>query len=217
MRDTVEFSKREKLVEAAAGLFHRRGVEATTLKDVATASGVPIGSVFYYYPTKDELTAAVVARRAAHVADLLDRHSRRGDPARSLIAFVDIWMSDREIDAQFGCPIGSLCFEVARVRRLDATAPFQALIDWAEHQFRELGEGAESKAQAIHLLAALQGISLLASVMADPRLIVGEVKHLKRWIRELGAVKKPSKREVARRAAERATRNKRSRSTKVQE
>lgn len=217
MRDTVEFSKREKLVEAAATLFHRRGVEATTLKDVAAASGVPIGSVFYYYPTKDELTAAVVARRAAHVADLLERHSRLGDPASSLSALVDIWMSDREIDAQFGCPIGSLCFEVARVRRLDATAPFDALIDWAERQFRELGEGARSKAQAIHLLAALQGISLMASVMSDPNLIAGEVKHLKRWIRELSATRKPSRTKVVRRPAERATRSKRSRSTEVQE
>ncbi len=213
MSDVVENSRREKLVEAAATLFHRRGVEATTLKDVAHASGVPMGSVFYYYPTKDDLTAAVIARRAAHVVDMLERHSRRAGPVGRLHALVDVWMSDRYVDAQFGCPIGSLCFEVARVRRLDATAPFQTLIDWAESQFRALGAGAKSRAHAAHLVAALQGISLMASVMSAPDLIAGEVAYLKNWIRGLRILDEHPRRQAARRTAERAASTHRSRST----
>lgn len=213
MTRVADRSSREKLVEAAATLFHRRGIEATTLKDVAIASGVPIGSVFYYYPSKDDLIAEVIARRTAYVVNLLERHPRGDDPVARLCALVDIWMADRDIDAQFGCPIGSLCFEVARARRLDATAPFQSLIGWAEGQFRGLGAGSKSRVHGVHLIAALQGISLMASVMSDPGMIAGEVNYLKTWIRSFQSSEKHPRRQSARRSAERAAPANRSRST----
>ena len=47
--------KRERLVEGAQGAFHEQGVERTTLADVASRADVPLGNVYYYFKTKDQL------------------------------------------------------------------------------------------------------------------------------------------------------------------
>lgn len=213
MVEHITSERREQLVEAAARLYHRQGVEATSLKDVAKASRIPLGSVYYYYPTKDDLTAAVIDRRHGHVARLIGRHAEIADPAGRLIALIDVWMTDREIDARFGCPIGSLCFEVARARRMDAASPFRTLIDWCGDQFRALGAGRDAERHAVHLTAALQGISLIASVLAEPRLIEQEAAGLKSWVRTIGEPSPGTRNSVPRRAARRGGRRKRSTST----
>ena len=52
--------KRERLVASAAALFHHQGVQRTTLAEVATDADVPLGNVYYYFKTKDDLVAAVI-------------------------------------------------------------------------------------------------------------------------------------------------------------
>ncbi|MBO0730160.1 MAG: helix-turn-helix transcriptional regulator, partial [Acidimicrobiaceae bacterium] len=47
--------KRERLVAAARDVCHRQGVEKTTLADIAEAADVPVGNVYYYFKTKDDL------------------------------------------------------------------------------------------------------------------------------------------------------------------
>ena len=53
--------KRDRLVAGARETIHRQGVEATTIADIAEASDVPLGNVYYYYfKSKDELVAAAI-------------------------------------------------------------------------------------------------------------------------------------------------------------
>jgi AcrR family transcriptional regulator len=44
---------------AASQLLHQKGVESTTLVDIAAAADVPAGNVYYYFKTKDEIITAV--------------------------------------------------------------------------------------------------------------------------------------------------------------
>ena len=52
--------KRERLVAGAREVMHRQGVENTTIADVAGAADVPVGNVYYYFKTKDELIDAAI-------------------------------------------------------------------------------------------------------------------------------------------------------------
>ncbi|MGZ3346649.1 MAG: TetR/AcrR family transcriptional regulator, partial [Caulobacteraceae bacterium] len=54
--------KRDRLVEAAADLAHRRGFRETSLAAIAEAAGVPLGNVYYYFKTKDALAEALIER-----------------------------------------------------------------------------------------------------------------------------------------------------------
>jgi len=59
--------KRERLVAAAVELLHQQGIERTTLADIAAAADVPVGNVYYYFKTKDDVIAAVIEAHAHQV------------------------------------------------------------------------------------------------------------------------------------------------------
>jgi AcrR family transcriptional regulator len=54
--------RRSELIEAALRLFAERGFRATTIADIATATGTAHGLVYHYFGSKDELLAAVLER-----------------------------------------------------------------------------------------------------------------------------------------------------------
>jgi len=61
-RPTVP-GKRGRLIVAACDLFYRQGIAGTTLAHIAEAAEVPLGNVYYYFKTKDDIVAAVVEAR----------------------------------------------------------------------------------------------------------------------------------------------------------
>src|SRR5579864_6477837 len=69
--------KRQRLVEGARLLLRQQGVEKTTLAEIAQAANVPVGNVYYYFKTKDELVRAAIDAQAQDIETALaslDRH-----------------------------------------------------------------------------------------------------------------------------------------------
>jgi len=178
--------KRERLVAAAVQLLHERGIERTTLAEIAQLADVPAGNVYYYFKTKDEVISAVVAAHAEQVGSALAAiDSRSRSPKGRLKALVNELAGQSQIVARYGCPLGSLCSELDK--RLDAPNFAAAqlmlmIIDWAEAQFQELGRGRESRELAVDLLAAYEGSALLANTMRDPKVLSAACRRIDRWI-----------------------------------
>lgn len=80
-------NRRQKLLDAAAGLFRRHGFHATSMRDIARHTGMLHGSMYYHFPSKEELLVTVyeegIKRIAAHVDGAVERES---DPWRRLEA-----------------------------------------------------------------------------------------------------------------------------------
>ena len=178
--------KRDRLIAAAVQLLHQRGIERTTLADIAQLANVPAGNVYYYFKTKDDVIGAVVAAHSDQIrATLASIDVRYRSPNARLKALVQELAGQSEIVAQYGCPLGSLCSEVDK--RLDASDfaaadMMRLLIGWAEEQFRELGHGSQSRGLALDLLAAYEGNALLANTMRDPELLAEAASRIARWI-----------------------------------
>ena len=88
----------EERRRGARAVFHRQGVEHTTLADVATAAEVPLGNIYYYFRTKDELVEAVIAAHAQDIAEqlgMLERHHRT--PKTRLKALVRMLTDQRDL------------------------------------------------------------------------------------------------------------------------
>ncbi len=49
---------RKRLLDRALKLFQRKGVEATTMRDIAKAAGMSLGAAYYYFPSKEALVFA---------------------------------------------------------------------------------------------------------------------------------------------------------------
>ena len=177
--------KRERLVAAAIQLLHQQGMERTTLAEIAQAADVPAGNVYYYFKTKDEVIAAVVEAHARQIRTILAAlEARHRSPRHRLKAFARELTSQSEIVAAYGCPLGSLCWELdkrAAESSLDVAMLMRLPVEWAEAQFRALGRH-DAHDLALDLLAAYEGNALLANTMRDPQILSRAAKRLEHWI-----------------------------------
>ena len=179
--------KRQRLVEGARLLLHQQGVEKTTLGDIAQAADVPVGNVYYYFKTKDELVQAAIDAQAQDIETALASLDSHRSPKARLKAFVKLITAQREVAARYGCPYGTLCSELNK--RDDGLGQagdklMQLWIDWAERQFRAMGRR-DARDLAVALIASYQGITLLTNTFRQPELIVREARRLERWIDSL--------------------------------
>lgn len=180
--------KRTRLIEAANKLIHQQGFNQTTLADIARESEVPLGNVYYYFKTKEEIGSALIEHRANFYRGLLEAWNELPDPKQRILTLVEMVSGERETLAQSGCPIGSLCQELHKDGGplADKSAGLMAaLLSWAEQQFRLLGKDKESADLALHLISALQGASLLTHTFRQPELIVRETARLREWVNAL--------------------------------
>ncbi len=180
---------------AARELIYRRGIAGTSLADIAKAGDVPVGNVYYYFKTKDDIVHAVVQLYEDQLRDTLAELERRHrTPKARLKALVGVfaeWAAAAvaEHGAQYGCPHGTLSSELAK--QADGPDPLAgALIrlplDWAEQQFRALGRR-DAHELAVELIAGYQGSAVLTSTLGRPEVMTRQVRRLQRWVDGLQA------------------------------
>lgn len=181
----IKQDKRRRLVEAADSLVYRQGFNKTTLAEVATASQVPLGGIYYYFRTKEALGAALIEERAEGYRALRKQWDESLRPKDRLLAFIRMTVDKRDMLAQNGCPIGGLCQELRRedgALAEHAKEMFAEFLAWLEVQFRELGQGEQSADFALHLMSTLEGATILASSFKDPSYIIKETDRVREWV-----------------------------------
>jgi AcrR family transcriptional regulator len=178
--------KRQQLVIAACELFHQQGVAATTLADIADRSGVPLGNVYYYFKTRDDIVAAAVEARSCEIQDLgalLEQRHR--SPKTRLKALVGVVADQREGITAHGCPYGTLCAELVSqgedASRSLAAGLMRSLVVWAEQQFRQMGRR-DAGELAVELVAMYQGGAAVASALGDVNVFAQQARRMQRWL-----------------------------------
>jgi AcrR family transcriptional regulator len=135
--------KRDRLIAAARETIHRQGVEATTLADIAEASDVPLGNIYYYFKSKGELVAAVIdsyARESRQRLSWLEQQHLT--PKARLKTLVWLLVSHPDQVVLYGCPRGSLCSELDKQDNDLARACQELMhmpVAWIEQQFKAMG------------------------------------------------------------------------------
>ena len=182
--------KRDRLIAAATELLYRQGVEMTTLADIALSAEVPLGNVYYYFKTKDEIIDAVVQAHLHTIRSTLAAiEADHRTPKGRLKALVKVLAGQRDLIAEYGCPQGSLCSELnKRGSGCGHCAPdlIRIPLAWVQDQFRLMGRR-DAYDLAVTLIAAYQGTALLSNTLDDPTLMTRESRRLSRWIDALDA------------------------------
>jgi TetR/AcrR family transcriptional regulator, transcriptional repressor for nem operon len=180
--------KRERLIAAACEVIYAQGVEQSSLAAIAAAAGVPLGNVYYYFRTKDDLVAAVIEAqlaRAHAVLAAIDADS--ADPRQRLKAMFGALAQQTDRIARYGCPFGSLCLELDKRADGpgDAASLMRVPLDWAERQFLALGHP-DARDLAVEVIARYQGVALLTNTLRDPALITRAAARVADWLDALG-------------------------------
>ena len=178
---------RDHIVEAADRLFYRQGYEHTSFSDIADAVRISRGNFYYHFKTKDEILDAVIALRLAGTRKMLARWEEEGkDPADRIRCFIDILIANRIDIKRYGCPVGTLCAELAKLdhaSQAEASKLFTLFRTWLRRQFELLGRKEDADALAMHLLARSQGVATLANAFHDEKFIRQEVEQMRGWLR----------------------------------
>lgn len=182
--------KRERVIRAATEVVYERGFHHSTLADIAGVAGVPVGSVYYFFKSKEALGEAVVDSHVANYAARSAEWERQPTPADRLVAFLQMALDNKRHLSRYGCPIGTLTGELRKeggALAERANQVFAHLLGWLEAQFCALGQAPLAADHARHLLAAIEGATLLAHSFGDPGLVEAEVARQSAWIRSLAS------------------------------
>ena len=69
------------VLDAAARLFREKGYASTSMRDIAAASGMLPGSLYYHFPSKEALLVAVYGEGVGHITQAVESAlARKGDP-----------------------------------------------------------------------------------------------------------------------------------------
>lgn len=184
-------ANRDRIIAAANTLFYEQGYNRTSFSDIAEAAGLPRGNFYYYFRSKEDILAAVIDLRLAHIRTLLDDwNTSYDDPRERLKRFVQMLRNSADEIRRYGCPIGSLSSELGKTQRLlqsQARAMLDVFRHWIGEQLSALGVApSEAEACAMHMITIGQGISLVVSVYQDDALLTREAAALDAWIDALG-------------------------------
>ena len=178
---------RETIVEAADLLFYRQGYDHTSFADIANTVKISRGNFYYHFKSKDQILQEVIHLRLDKTRALLRQWEDEGSTARQRIeSFIKIQITNRQKIRQHGCPVGTLCGELAKLDhglQSKALALFELFRQWLKEQFCQLGAGKEADRLAMHLLSRSQGVATLANAFQDDEFVEQEVGQMCDWLR----------------------------------
>jgi len=167
--------RRQRIVEAAQAVATRKGLSATTVRDVAEEMGTSSGLIHHYFASMDQLLAVVFGKVAeADLSATRERMDLAGTPTRRLAEYFAAWADpDNDSTFQFWLDAWSEAGrnEVVRERSRNLNIEWQNLLSEVIRQGIETGEfnEVEVEATAWKALSLLDGLTL--QVVAHPTVL----------------------------------------------
>lgn len=106
---------RARIVDAAMELFWLKGYNSTSIADILSRSQVNSGSLYYFFPGKQDVLLAVLEAYRDGIGPMLLEPAWAGvaDPIDKLFALLASYRrAIVDTDCEYGCPIGSLALEL---------------------------------------------------------------------------------------------------------
>ena len=106
---------RQRIVEAAMELFWLKGYGSTSIADILSRSQVNSGSLYHFFPGKQDLLIAVLEAYRDGIGPMLLEPAWEGidDPVERVFALLGSYRRALvETECAYGCPIGSLALEL---------------------------------------------------------------------------------------------------------
>jgi TetR/AcrR family transcriptional regulator, transcriptional repressor for nem operon len=184
---------RQKIIEAAAPIFNKRGYEGSSLNDLMQATGLKKGGIYRHFSSKEELAAEAFefawdAARKARLLDL-DETANGIDKLKQLIAnFIE-----HRSPVPGGCPILNTAIDsddgnpVLRARVSKALKSWLGRVQTILDQARERGEAqvdVDTKTVATLIVASLEGALMIGRIQRSDDALRRVQAHLNRYLDE---------------------------------
>jgi TetR/AcrR family transcriptional regulator, transcriptional repressor for nem operon len=118
---------KESIIKQGALLVHSKGYNNTGLSDILNAAGVPKGSFYFYFKSKDDFGLALLDYYWEFIKGMIGVHftNEGAPPLKRLENFMDAYQRlFTKMGFKGGCPIGNLMQEMS-----DLNEDFRAKVD----------------------------------------------------------------------------------------
>lgn len=168
---------RNRIVMTAMELFWEKGFNSTSIADILSRSQLHSGSLYYFFPGKQDVLAAVLEFYRDGIEEWLLKPNWTGvdDPIERIFALLKGYRTQLvTTDCTYGCPIGNLALEISepdpRIRELLAvnfanwtTAIEKCLVDADDCLPRDL----DRRALAEFTLTVMEGAVMQSRTYRD--------------------------------------------------
>lgn len=178
---------RARIVTAAMELIWEKGYNSTSIADILKRADVNGGSLYHFFPGKQDLLLAVLDVYRSGIDEMLLQPAWRGvkDPIERVFALLAAYRGMiLSTDCFYGCPIGSLALELHEPDlpvRERLAANFTAWTEAVERCLLDAGDwrpGVDCRRLAEFVLTTMEGGVMLTRTYRD-------VAHFDRAVREL--------------------------------
>ncbi len=111
----MALNTRDRIIETGAEIIHRKGFNHTGIQEILTVAGVPKGSFYNYFKSKNDFGLHIIDYFSAHfmqiASEILEDTSI--SPLNRIYEFLSAFMKHFESQNYAGgCPIGNLAQEM---------------------------------------------------------------------------------------------------------
>jgi len=170
---------RQRILEAGAQLIHRQGFNHTGIQEILTAAGVPKGSFYFYFKSKEDFGLALIDHFGVFWRNKAEE--LLGDASLPPLARLEgffAWFHEyfRQNGFAGGCPVGNLAQEMGDVspafgqslaRAIDFMAGRVALTLEQARQAGQLDLASDVEGLAYFIIASWQGALIRMKTCKD--------------------------------------------------
>jgi len=173
----MNVATRQRIVMTAMELFWEKGFQSTSIADILSRSQVHSGSLYHFFPGKQDVLAAVLEAYRDGIEEWLLKPAWSGvdDPIERIFALLGGYRIQLvTTECTYGCPIGSLALELhepdLRIRELLAinfaqwTSAIERCLDEAGDR---LPAGLDKRRLAEFTLTVMEGAIMQARTYRD--------------------------------------------------
>lgn len=186
---------RERLIDAAMELFALRGYGPTGLAEIARRAVARPGSLYYFFPTKEDLLSAVLEKRKTLLWPevLQPVWDRIDDPIERVFGLMDGYRQMLLVtEFAHGCPIGNLAIELCESHPHARTLIAENFDNWLRavaECFKaaadRLPDDAEPEQLAVFVLTTMEGAVMLARAYRNLNAYDAAITHLRDYVERL--------------------------------
>ncbi|CAL9379349.1 TetR/AcrR family transcriptional regulator [Streptomyces sp. enrichment culture] len=171
-----QVSVKGKLIEHAETVFRRQGFNGASVQDITSAAGVPKGSFYNHFKSKQELAAEIVRRYSDGTDFTMLKAAGRPAAERLRAHFAGQAVRTKGTGVEFGCLLVTMASETPTAGDEVGSAVRGSLSEWTDalaeiiEQGREAGEITSSEPArdlAAFLIDAFEGGALRGKATGD--------------------------------------------------
>ena len=190
---------RQRVVEAAAPVFNRRGYWGSSLRDLMDATGLEKGGIYNHFRSKDELAAAAFEHNVERVASMIRAAlAGRRHAGERLRAVLDVYREFAASPLPGGCPILNAAVETddthpelrslvrSAMERLRVETVERIVVRGVERGELALPAGVTPSSVATVFVSTIEGALMLGQLYGgDPSYMAAATSHLESYVTSL--------------------------------